>query len=607
MSSIAERAALVPRWGLVVGACVLVQIVLTFAYKGWPTVAPLGPDDMMRLLQVRDWLAGQSWFDVDQARIGGEAGLSLHWSRLVDLPLALVIGAGTLLVGQDAAEAFALRFVPFATLCCAVGLAFSIGRRMAGEATAAIGLALALASTVVLFQFAPGRIDHHGWQIVAGLATLRLLMDGGVRSALFAGPAAAAWLHISVEALPFVAALGAILALDVLLDEERASARLFSFVMATGAASTMLFAFTRWGGRLDCDVVGPGHLAAFGAAALVLAALPFARTLVSRLAVLGVGGAAAGGAMFVVAPACVLHPFAQLGPLTREHWYERVREGMPVWREAPVDAAVLLVGAMLVALGLSLLWKRAIARREQRTALLFACAATLVGLLVLRAGGLAQLASAFALGTAVVHLRARLLGENGPLLRRALAAIVIAYGATALGRSVLLDAFEEKPAQATRVTTEGGKVAKRDRYFVRSARALAGMPALDVLAPINAGPALALHTKLRPLAAGYHRGGEAIEATLRAFLGSERDALAIVRMHGIGGIVLSGTRGEGRVWRTEAPDGFYARLECGVAPDWLRPDPGVGLLNDWGVPMVWRVGAGSRPAVSDAAECARFR
>ncbi len=43
-------------------------------------------DDIMRLLEVRDWLAGQSWFDVSQYRIDAPYGAGMHWSRLVDVP-----------------------------------------------------------------------------------------------------------------------------------------------------------------------------------------------------------------------------------------------------------------------------------------------------------------------------------------------------------------------------------------------------------------------------------------------------------------------------------------------------------------------------------------
>ena len=44
-----------------------------------------GNDDFMRLLSVRTWLAGQSWFDMTQYQFVPPDGLSLHWSRYVDL------------------------------------------------------------------------------------------------------------------------------------------------------------------------------------------------------------------------------------------------------------------------------------------------------------------------------------------------------------------------------------------------------------------------------------------------------------------------------------------------------------------------------------------
>ena len=63
---------------------------------GWQ---PSGPDDWARLLQVRAWLDGQAFWDVTQYRMNPPEGFSMHWSRLVDLPLAAV----TLLAGERAA------------------------------------------------------------------------------------------------------------------------------------------------------------------------------------------------------------------------------------------------------------------------------------------------------------------------------------------------------------------------------------------------------------------------------------------------------------------------------------------------------------------------
>src|SRR5687767_5088328 len=63
------------------------------------------PDSVMRLVQVRDLLAGQGWFDLVQHRLAPPDGVLMHWSRLIDAPLA-----GLVLIGDlfGHGEAFAL-------------------------------------------------------------------------------------------------------------------------------------------------------------------------------------------------------------------------------------------------------------------------------------------------------------------------------------------------------------------------------------------------------------------------------------------------------------------------------------------------------------------
>ena len=45
-------------------------------------------DDNMRIMQVRALLHGQGWFDLRQYRMNPPFGENIHWSRLVDLPIA---------------------------------------------------------------------------------------------------------------------------------------------------------------------------------------------------------------------------------------------------------------------------------------------------------------------------------------------------------------------------------------------------------------------------------------------------------------------------------------------------------------------------------------
>ena len=45
-------------------------------------------DDNMRLMQVRALLDGQGWYDLRNYRLNPPVGFDIHWSRIVDLPIA---------------------------------------------------------------------------------------------------------------------------------------------------------------------------------------------------------------------------------------------------------------------------------------------------------------------------------------------------------------------------------------------------------------------------------------------------------------------------------------------------------------------------------------
>ena len=115
------------------------------------------------------------------------------------------------------------------------------------------------------------RIDHHGWQIVLALvAMLAVLDERPRRSGLVAGAAMAFWCNISIEALPFVAALGAWFAFHWLRDAS-AGERLKSYLTGLASASLLLFGLTHapsvWFDHPH-DALNIAHLVGFGVAAL---------------------------------------------------------------------------------------------------------------------------------------------------------------------------------------------------------------------------------------------------------------------------------------------------------------------------------------------------
>ena len=107
----------------------LASLILTLAMAD--SIATLrfpDPDDAMRLLEVRDWLAGQSWWDVAQHRFN-HGQFPMHWSRLVDIPLAIVLTLAAPL-GEAAATRVAMVSVPLVSLLAAMALLAQITRRL---------------------------------------------------------------------------------------------------------------------------------------------------------------------------------------------------------------------------------------------------------------------------------------------------------------------------------------------------------------------------------------------------------------------------------------------------------------------------------------------
>ena len=189
-------------WVMIAALLIVTNLASIIAYR-FPD-----PDDALRLVQVRDLLGGQAWFDLAQHRVDAPGGgVPMHWSRLVDLPVAIVILPLGWLIGQGPAEMVALIGIPILTFGIALLLAGRIAWRLVGdEATGFACLAMAL-SVPVIEQLRPMRIDHHGWQIVCALAVMNALMARRpIVGGWVAGVVMAVWLSISIEGLPLAAA-----------------------------------------------------------------------------------------------------------------------------------------------------------------------------------------------------------------------------------------------------------------------------------------------------------------------------------------------------------------------------------------------------------------
>ena len=93
-------------------------------------------DNQMRLVQVRDWLAGQGWFDVRQYRVLPPEGISMHWSRYLDAGIAAMLTAANLFLPLPSAELATLILWPSLLGCLMVLVLVHGNNRLFGLAAA---------------------------------------------------------------------------------------------------------------------------------------------------------------------------------------------------------------------------------------------------------------------------------------------------------------------------------------------------------------------------------------------------------------------------------------------------------------------------------------
>ncbi len=537
------------------------------------------PDDQLRLQQVRDLIGGQGWFDLHQYRINSAGGgVLMHWSRLVDAPVAIVILMLRPLIGQANAELAALIIVPGVTLLAILALIGWISARVLPRFSLIFPLlALAFAAPVIV-QVLPARIDHHGWQIALALAAIAAFLDSDARrGGWITGAALAGWMAISFEGLPLSAWFIAVLGLAALFDVEFRR-RLVSAMQALAVTSLALFFATR--GLADlaqhCDAIAPVHLAAFAWGACALTAVDrFAPR--SRLALgVGLASAAAGALALIVsvAPQCTQGTFDMLDPVVRGFWLDKVQEGKPVFR-SPLHLMVQFVLPPLLGLAATV-WLAGHESGALRRWWMFYAAilagALVIGVAVSRASAISGALAVIPLGWWLSTRLTTLKRPDNLLLR--LGELV---GAALLIFCTLLPVV---PAAAIeKLTADGSKADDKDDAVRLACHTSLAGPALDalpgdgILAPMDLGPDILLNSRKSVLSSGHHRGARGMRLTIMAYSGTPAQARAIMADKGLRYVLLCPKLPEQALYLERAPNGFAAQLGRGEAPAWLKPVP----------------------------------
>ncbi len=527
---------------------------------GWD---PVGPDDWTRLLEVRAWLNGQHFWDVTQYRMNPPEGFSMHWSRLVDLPLAAL----ALVFG----ETVAMALVPLIWLIPALFALRAIMLRLDFPPLAfAFGLVILPLFPLLPGNFAPMRIDHHAPQAVLALVCAALLIRDSRWSAVAGGLCAAAWVVISLEGLPLVAVLAGLYGVRYWFG-ERTLLPWFLAALAVGAA--VLNYVTR--GPLDtayCDVLLPGHVLTFTAAAVIAAIIPFLPwqdRVQGRVIALGAMGLVCLQLATTLLGPCATNPMAQLDPVLQTYWHGYITEGLPIWKQ-PVSVALML--AWTIAIIVAGWWRaHCCGLFHQGRALsctlyfLFALAAGLYSLLVMREGTVAQLLAIpfAALLMAEFLPKARALASPVPRVLATLAAVGLA---TPLFASAFAKPLDRQFPMATMTPDTLALIERGECDYARLATLDPGV----VFAPLDAGPEILGRTDHTVVAASYHRNQRPMVDVLNALTGPAEQAHAVVDSYGVDYVAICGAASDVALYRTAAPDNFANALVSGDVPDWLQ-------------------------------------
>lgn len=552
---------------------------LATAISGFPgVVAKLSTDDAMRLVEVRDLLAGQSWFDLTQYRLNPPDGVIMHWSRLIDLPIALMLALLQRLLSPDAALAVTATLWPLLLLLPAVVAVDSASRTIGGPRAGVIGAFLLVLSPGVTTRFQPGAIDHHGAQIALALTLLAcaLRIDVSRRAAIGAGLAAAAMTAIGMETAPHVAVCAAMIALRWAVEGPKVARGAALFGLAFGAGTAIVAVTTLspagWSAPV-CDTLGAGHLAiaivaGFG---LALACRLCGRSVSTRIVALAQIGVASGAALWLFSPNCLSSPYAALPERLQQDWLAHVQEAQPFFAYAlnsPTSATSIGL-PLLVAIGLAV-WALSTARRETIWPVATVCAmfATALAITAWQVRGVGL---AFAMAGPLFPAAALALGRRGT--PHALLAVV-ALSPTALAL-VGVGAADLAGLPSVEAENPAGKSCAPQDYA-----ALDALPLGLALNAIDTGPFILAFSKHSAVAAPYHRNVAGLSDSLDAFDGSEAAARAVAVSRRASYIVACPLDGGVTQSARQSPDGFSAALLSAEPPSWLAPidlGPGVKL------------------------------
>lgn len=537
-------------------------------------------DDAMRLVQVYDFLGGQGWFDTMQHRLGLEGGTVMHWSRLVDLPIAALVVSGDFMFGAGRGELVAIWVWWLVPLFAGMLAVMQIAARWV-EPEELTAVAIVAASAFLAVGFGPGTFDHHNVQLALCLWMMAGLTSScGARWSMpVAAICAALMLAIGMESLPLVAFGGIWLTLAWAMgfvSSRQARAFGLSLVAAMAVLFPMLVPPSQWFSNA-CDAFSAFHLvmASIGGAGLAAATL-FAETRLARFASTMVTGCVAGAALLFVFPHCFSDPLVGLDPLVQQFWLDGIIEAQSIvelWNAEPFS---LISYFVFPAIALAVCCLALFTFKAHRAIILLFAGQIALALAVtawqVRGYGFAMMMAIIPMAFLVVIAKRQFETYRTSTTGFRLAAVwmvSISFFWTIAGdwSQALADGASKTASFAT--NSDNLEQCLLPNQFA----ALAAEPQGVVLGGSNLGTRILRHTDHRAISGNYHRNEAGILALIEIMRSAPEDSIETIRALGITHIANCLQTPDGKLFARNAPDGLQAQLNRQQVPEWLEPIP----------------------------------
>ncbi|MDB5523157.1 MAG: hypothetical protein JWM58_920 [Rhizobium sp.] len=543
------------------------------------------PDDSMRLVEVRDFLAGQNWFDLTQYRLGPDGGTLMHWSRLIDLPIAALISFFSLFLSQQGAEAAAALVWPpllLFPLMASTGLA---AYRIGGRHAMLMALGLAVLFTCAIIRFRPGALDHHNVQLVLVVFIAAMLIDPLARASNFAAAALACGLAlaIGVETTPLVAVTAATVSILWAIHGERYRRAAIGFGLAFAIGTGALFFGTtpaRLYSMVTCDTLSVGFFALAAAGGLGLAAAAGALTgkgIFLRLVSLAAIGGGVLALTLAVAPQCLGNPLNDLDPLLKTMWLGSITEAQSIVAEMAVDPST---AGGFYAVGLIAIAVCAFRIRHGQQALAHAILLVLIAVswavtaYQIRGMIFANFLAFIPLSALIADLRDIYRARQNDM--RAAAAFVFSALASipsvwTFSGVVVVEAGSALAGTPSKPEDDSVDVCTS----AESLKPLALLPVGRILATANPGAALLRFTPHSVLTANYHRNQTGMVEALKAGMASPADAVGMLHRDKVDYVLVCDGDPQVEMLKAKSPEGLFSRLANGEIPEFLEPVEGI--------------------------------